>query len=224
MNIDNIGKFTKTVFKYNDILVKHTVSLTNYTVDKGKEVYKSPVFEYDTMDKKIKEVKKNLYFTTSDTITISKISQYKNKIKDNNPIKTEENKEKDGYIILKPEDFRKTEETLNIGVDWLVKEEFAKLFTIDVQGNTVGLSNTKIASIARFPLSWLMIKPAVVFIKEVGYQSIYLKSDKGIIGAIPGEEYISFVNAMKSLMNNFYQCSLELYNIGLLTLLAKENK
>lgn len=222
MNLEDISRFTKNVYKYENISLKHVIGLTNYTKDKdGKEKYKSPVYEFDLLDKKIREVRKTLTFTTSDFLMLGANNPDKFN-KTNTPVLTNNKDIKpSGYLNIQPEMFRKVKQTLSIGVDWLVKDEFAKLFTVDTQGNTVGLSDNNTAAIARFPLSWLMIKPAVIFIKEVGYQGIYFKSDKGIIGSMPGEEYITFTNTICNIMDNFYQASLELYNSGMLTLILR---
>lgn len=208
MKIEDVSRFSKTVYRYNDFSVKHTVNVINYTTDlkTKKEIYKSPVYTYDIMDKKIMESRKGITFSFSDSIILA--NNEKNPVSKVSP-----------FISIRPEMFRQIKNILDLGVDWLVKDEYAKYYTVDVQGNTTGISNSKVVSIERFPLSWLMIKPAVLFIKEVGYQGIYLKCDRGILGTLPAEEYIAFVRYMKELMNNFYGLSLQLYNTGLLTLL-----
>ncbi|HQL11943.1 MAG TPA: hypothetical protein PK507_02915 [bacterium] len=215
LKIDDFSKFTKTFFKIEDFSAKHIISTMNYRNDgKNKEVSSGPLYCYDITDKRVHETKKGLSINTTDSIMLANNRSLKN-INNGAP-----NTVKTGFISIEPVNFSKVMRVLHDGEKWLCDKEYERLFTVDTQGNTIGLSNDKTGSVAKFGTGWLMIKPAVIFDnKGVGYQAIYMKTDRGILTTLTGDEYMTFVNYMSEITANFYQASLQLYNASILSII-----
>ncbi|MGL4949638.1 MAG: hypothetical protein ACRC5M_04590 [Anaeroplasmataceae bacterium] len=217
--LDKVNKFTKIFFKSDEMTVKHVVSIVNY---KSDEKIKSNVYEYEICDRRTRDVRKAYAISTYDSIAISN----NNFNKFNTPSISNGESVKNvvgGYATIYPKDFNKMLTSIDVALDWLCKPEYEKLFTVDASGNTVGITDNKEATIARFRFGWIMFKPAVVFDKNgIGYQGVYIKSDKGIIGSLTGNEFMEFSTYMKEIMNNFYQASLELYNAGILSMILQK--
>jgi len=220
-DINKINKFTKTFYKSNDFVAKHVVSLMNYATDnKGKEVSRSPLYCYDVNDKRVHEIKKALSITTSDMIVLSNNNTESYSINGAASKESTKGLKGGGFVFVTPRDFDKLLDSLNTCVSWLCDDEYAKLFTIDANGNTVGVSDNNEVAISRFKTGWIMFKPAVIFDqKDTGYQGIYIKCDRGVLASLTGTEFKEFYNYMKELMTNFYSCSLALYNAGLMSMI-----
>lgn len=207
MKLSDIDRFSKTFYKSGTFSAKHIVRISRYVDydDPNNKLIKSKqasnLFLYDINDKKLFITKKGLSIYSDDVITLSNSS------------------DKGGYCTLNQIHFAKLLSMFEKGENWLCDEEYEKLFKIDSEGNTVGVSEEKAAELVKLDFnSWLMIKPAVIFEGNIGIQSIYFKSDRGVIATLKGEEYLSFIAYCRELMNNFYNCSLSLYNSGLLSL------
>lgn len=217
MTLDEISRFTKLIYKNDDLTCKHVVNISNYVNDETsqnklvKVKNKSNLTVYDITDKKTFVITKGLSLFTDDHINISA----------NIIMKDIFNNKTNPYCQIFSENFPQFLSMLNSGEKWMCDKEYEKLFKFDASGNTVGLSDTKIASSANLRRGWVYIKPSVIFVDENpgGIQGIFMKSNTGILGNFKGEEFLCFVNYMREIMNNFYNSSLNLYNAGLLSLL-----
>ena len=220
-NLEKVNKFSKTYFKVDDFTAKHVVSLANYGIDnKGKDVTRSPVYVYDVSDKRTHEIKKALSINTNDTIVLSNNNQNSIKIPSKSSKEGTENLKGGGFIYITPQDFDKVLECLEKCVSWLCDEEYASLFTVDANGNTVGVTENHEVTVARSKQGWLMFKPGVIFDKNgAGYQGIYIKCDRGVLTSLTGSEFKEFYNYTKEIMTNFYQSGLALYNAGVLSMI-----
>lgn len=225
-DIDKISKFSKTYYKLGDFSAKHIINLTNYSpIDGGKkEVGRSPVFVYDTFDKRIMENKKGIAISiTEDCIMLSNNSKSQQPIVSNNENVT--NKTKSGFVYIVPRDFDKVLDAMDRCVSWLCDTEWEKLYTVDAAGNTVGVAENNEVALCRFRHGWLMFKPAVIYDKNgAGYQGIFIKTDRGVLASLTGTEFKEFYNYTKELMTNFYQCGLALYNAGILSMILHKEK
>lgn len=230
LSIDKIAKFSKTFFKAGEFTAKHVVDLTNFSTsikpqDREQQANRSAVFTYDVSDKLTHEFKKGVLLSTKDCILLANSNKGSFNINGDVNFESTTGLKGSSFVYIDPKDFDKVRESLNTCVSWLCDEEYEKLFTVDANGNTVGVSNNNEVTISRFRNGWLMFKPAVVFDKNgAGYQGIYIKCDRGILGSLTGTEFKEFSNYMNEIMNNFYQCSLSLYNAGLMSILLHKNK
>ena len=220
-DLNKIGKFSKTFYRLGDFTAKHVINITNYSQNNNKEVSRNPIFVYDVFDKRINENKTNICVpTSSDSIVLSNNSKSQNNTKAVSSNEGMSSKMKNGYCIITPKDFDKVIDALDKCVSWLCDEEYEKLFTVDASGNTVGVTENNEVALARFKQGWIMFKPAVIFDQNgAGYQGIYIKSDRGVLASLTGSEFKEFYNYMKEIINNFYQCSLALYNAGLMSMI-----
>lgn len=224
-DIDKFAKFTKTYYKLGDFSAKHVINITNYTTVNGnKESAKSPIYVYDTFDKRIMQPRKGLSLSvTEDCITLANNAKVQPPVSSSN--EKVNNKTKSGFVYIIPRDFDLVLDAMDKCVSWLCDPEWEKLYTVDASGNTVGVAENNEVAICRFRHGWLLFKPAVIFDKNgAGYQGIFMKTDRGVLASLTGSEFKEFYNYTKELMNNFYQCGLALYNAGILSMLLHKEK
>jgi hypothetical protein len=214
MNIDDYGRITKSIIKpINSLDIRHMINLGNYRDIPDKGICGSLIYEYDFTDKRTRLTKKGISIFSEDAIVFNASRKL-----------LDENEPKNGFFYLYPKYFVSFLDMLTEGKKWLVESEYAKLFTVDQEGKTVGLTDEKIMRIVRSGNFYIMIKPSVIVdTYNVTYQGIQLKSDNGLLGNLTGEEYLAMEKALKEVCNNFYQCSLSLFNLGLTLLNTKSN-
>lgn len=224
MDIDKIGKLSKTFFKAGDFTARHIVDLQFHGSGNNSNKPRSHLYCYDVFDKTTHITKIAASISSKDNIILA------NNNRDSVNIMAEVNKENlseakgSAFVYIEPRDFDKVIDSLNTCIAWLCDEEYEKLFTVDANGNTVGVSNNEEVTVSRFRSGWIMFKPAVVFDKNgAGYQGIYIKCDRGILASLTGTEFKEFSNYMMEIMKNFYSCSLSLYTAGLTALMFNKN-
>lgn len=224
--IDKIAKFSKTFFKAGAFSAKHVVDITNYAISGGSDTNskRGPLYIYDVSDRSTREIKKGVTLSSRDNIILSNNNKNTFNISGEASGESFSSLKSSAFVYIDPKDFDKVKESLNSCISWLCDQEYEKLFTLDASGNTVGVSKNDEVSISRFKNGWIMFKPAVIFdVNGAGYQGIYLKCDRGILGSLTGTEFKEFSNYMFELMNNFYQCSLSLYTAGLMSTLLNKS-
>jgi hypothetical protein len=201
MNND-YGRISKVIMTPNDtIIVKINISLYKYV--SNKETVKNAIFTYDYNDKMVKKNLKGIFIDSDDYIGIQTKGSY-------------DSNSNGSYVYIQPQFFHTLLRSLKEVERWLKDREFASLFTVDTDGNTVGLSNMNVFSVVKMKNKYLMFKPAVIYDEfNTAYQGVQLKSDAGIIGNLTSEEFLSFLLIMTNTVNNFQTISLELLNIWL---------
>jgi hypothetical protein len=214
IELSKLGRVSYTLCKPNKQLeAKIVTEVTKHVgTEQGTQNLKSPYYIDTRTDKKTGEK-----FTTISLVPDEGSHILLNsKIERINPDMQGE-RVSSPYCYIYPLSFMKFIKFLNEGKDWLLNPEMESIFTKDPAGKTVGISNQNIAAHVYMRFGYaLTMKPTVVTQDDgMTFQGVLLMTDKGVLAALTGEEFMYFYRVMKDTCDHFEAYCRELYTLGM---------